>query len=335
MVTLIHTDAGYYTPATAQGGSGVSYSHVWYLKDHLGNNRVMVNSQGDAIKILHYDPYGNQISIGIASTVSFPSNATESPYKYGGKEWNTTTSTYDFEARYLSPSFHRFTTMDPLTEKYYSISPYAYCAGNPVNLVDPDGQDSYLIIWLTEDLRIGHAGFAVDNYRKETYNDENGKEKARFVPDGTVTYFDLWPGEEAGIKNYQETLPANYHTRYGSKGKVFDTDITGNERIPPQGIIRFTTTIETDNAARKQLLDAKQTGSPYNALSNNCSDYAKIGVNAVSEHEVSGQEMIRGSMVTTPNSLFREASSSKNAEVMRDPGKKVNKRFIPGFLPFI
>ena len=60
------------------------------------------------------------------------------------------------------------------------------------------------------------------------------KKKARFVPDGTVTYFDLWPGEEAGIKNYQETLPANYHTRYGRKGKVFDTDITGNERIPPQ-----------------------------------------------------------------------------------------------------
>ena len=30
-------------------------------------------------------------------------------------------------------------TMDPLCEKYYHISPYAYCAGNPVNLVDPDG----------------------------------------------------------------------------------------------------------------------------------------------------------------------------------------------------
>ena len=51
---------------------------------------------------------------------------TESPYKYGGKEWNTTTSTYDFEARQLSPSFLRFTSMDPLCEKYYSISPYAY-----------------------------------------------------------------------------------------------------------------------------------------------------------------------------------------------------------------
>lgn len=30
--------------------------------------------------------------------------------------------------------------MDPLCEKYYNISPYAYCAGNPVMIVDPDGR---------------------------------------------------------------------------------------------------------------------------------------------------------------------------------------------------
>lgn len=31
--------------------------------------------------------------------------------------------------------------MDPMAEKYYSISPYAYCAGNPMNLVDPNGKE--------------------------------------------------------------------------------------------------------------------------------------------------------------------------------------------------
>ena len=140
-VTMIHTDAGYYTPVTAQGGSGVSYSHIWYLKDHLGNNRVMADASGNALKTHHYDPYGMEINVASTPVFpsTFPSGSTESPYKYGGKEWNETTSTYDFEARYLSPSFHRFTTMDPLAEKYYSISPYAYCANNPVNLVDPDG----------------------------------------------------------------------------------------------------------------------------------------------------------------------------------------------------
>ena len=47
---------------------------------------------------------------------------------------------YDYGARYYEPVLSRFTTMDPLAEKFYSISPYAYCAGNPVMFVDPDGR---------------------------------------------------------------------------------------------------------------------------------------------------------------------------------------------------
>ncbi len=47
--------------------------------------------------------------------------------------------TYDYGARGYYPAIGRFTSVDPLAEKYYSISPYAYCAGNPVNAIDPDG----------------------------------------------------------------------------------------------------------------------------------------------------------------------------------------------------
>ena len=46
---------------------------------------------------------------------------------------------YDFGARLYDMIVPRFTTIDPLTEKYPSISPYAYCAGNPIRYVDPDG----------------------------------------------------------------------------------------------------------------------------------------------------------------------------------------------------
>ena len=46
---------------------------------------------------------------------------------------------YDFGARFYTPAIPRWTTPDPLSEKYYNLSPYAYCAGNPVNLVDPSG----------------------------------------------------------------------------------------------------------------------------------------------------------------------------------------------------
>ena len=137
---MIHTDAGYYTPMMSLGG-GLIYLHFWYLKDHLGNNRIVANGNGSVIEAHDYDPFGVDISVlssGFPPFPTFPSPQ-GSPYKYGGKEWNATTSTYDFEARQLSPAFHRFTTMDPLAEKYYGISPYAYCANNPINLVDPDG----------------------------------------------------------------------------------------------------------------------------------------------------------------------------------------------------
>jgi len=61
--------------------------------------------------------------------------------KYNGKEFVEMHGydTYDYGARGYYAAIGRFQTVDPLAEKYYSISPYAYCAGNPVNRIDPDG----------------------------------------------------------------------------------------------------------------------------------------------------------------------------------------------------
>ena len=42
-------------------------------------------------------------------------------------------------ARYYWSDLSIFTSVDPLAEKYPNMSPYAYCAGNPVKYVDPDG----------------------------------------------------------------------------------------------------------------------------------------------------------------------------------------------------
>ncbi|MBR4968174.1 MAG: hypothetical protein IKY19_08110 [Bacteroidaceae bacterium] len=47
---------------------------------------------------------------------------------------------YDSGARWQYSLIPRFSTIDPLAEKYYHLSPYAYCAGDPVNLIDLDGK---------------------------------------------------------------------------------------------------------------------------------------------------------------------------------------------------
>lgn len=65
------------------------------------------------------------------------------PYKYNGKEFDHMhgLNTYDYGARQHDPILARWDRIDPLCEKYYSTSPYAYCHNNPVMFLDPDGRD--------------------------------------------------------------------------------------------------------------------------------------------------------------------------------------------------
>ena len=61
---------------------------------------------------------------------------------YNGKELDRMHGLrlYDYSARQYDPAHGLFTSIDPLCEKYYHVSPYMYCEGNPVNMVDPDGR---------------------------------------------------------------------------------------------------------------------------------------------------------------------------------------------------
>ena len=109
----------------------------YYLKDHQGNNRVVINQNGNVEETNHYYPFG-----GV-----FASSQNVQPYKYNGKELDTKKglNLYDYGARQYDAAIGRFTTMDPMTEKYYEWSPYTYCKNNPINRIDPDGNDDYVI----------------------------------------------------------------------------------------------------------------------------------------------------------------------------------------------
>ena len=67
--------------------------------------------------------------------------ASVQPYKYTGKELDRENGLnwYDFHARMYDPTTVHTTTLDPLAEKYLSMSPYLWCGGNPVRFVDPTG----------------------------------------------------------------------------------------------------------------------------------------------------------------------------------------------------
>lgn len=148
--------------------------YVYYLRDHLGNNRVAALSTGEVLQVNNYYPFGMSFATNEQSatrqpghpifmsdgpsddihggTIDIPFEPGEGtpfvtpredqPWRFGGKELLSASSLdlYDFEARLYDPALGRFLQPDPRAEKYYDISPYCYCAGNPVAYVDPSGR---------------------------------------------------------------------------------------------------------------------------------------------------------------------------------------------------
>jgi RHS repeat-associated protein len=83
----------------------------------------------------NYYPFGKQWE-----DVNLMTNTNR--YTFSGKEKQTIRDLgwLDFMARmYSNSEIPIFTTQDPLAEKYYSLSPYMYCVGNPLIYVDPSG----------------------------------------------------------------------------------------------------------------------------------------------------------------------------------------------------
>ena len=117
-----------------EGGYIENGAYYYYHTDHLGNNRVVANASGAIVQKTHYYPFGMPFTDGTASGAQ--------PYKFGNKEFDTkhALNQYDFEARFYESTIGRFTTMDPMAEKYPGISPYVYCANNPIRNIDPDGR---------------------------------------------------------------------------------------------------------------------------------------------------------------------------------------------------
>jgi RHS repeat-associated protein len=61
-------------------------------------------------------------------------------YKFNGKELDNETGMYYYGARYYEPRLSVWMSVDPMAEKYPNMSPFGYCANNPVNAIDPDGR---------------------------------------------------------------------------------------------------------------------------------------------------------------------------------------------------
>ena len=118
-------------------GEGVVSANgiCYHLKDHLGSIRAIVDGNGRLLEENDYYAFGQRHprSEHVQSSVNC--------FKYNGKEEQTTGGLgyLDYGARMYDAESGRWFGVDPLLEKYYGVSPYVYCANNPLIYTDPDG----------------------------------------------------------------------------------------------------------------------------------------------------------------------------------------------------
>ena len=269
---LLLTEEGYITLSDSK--------YHYYLKDHQGNNRVVISQSGTVEETNHYYPFGG----------AFASTSNVQPYKYNGKELDSKKGLnwYDYGAR--------FTTNDRFAEKYYSMSPYQYGANNPVNNIDVNG-DTIVVNpnpnGLIDNVRI-FFGFDT-KYQKDVKADlqqlkKDDKEIGEMIIEleksknvHSITRTKRGKSNSSGFdrEKAKKDIPQGSIINYDPDVK---TDINGNHRTPRIGLshelqhssdvdkgimsyenigngipMREIRAINTENKIRKRTGDAKRT----------------------------------------------------------------------------
>ena len=277
---LLLTEEGYVTLSDSK--------YHYYLKDHQGNNRVVISQSGTVEETNHYYPFGG----------AFASTSNVQPYKYNGKELDSKKGLnwYDYGARHYDAALGRFTTNDRFAEKYYSMSPYQYGANNPVNNIDVNG-DTIVVNpnpnGLIDNVRI-FFGFDT-KYKKDVKADlqqlkKDDKEIGEMIIEleksknvHSITRTKRGKSNSSGFdrEKAKKDIPQGSIINYDPDVK---TDINGNHRTPRIGLshelqhssdvdtgimsyenigngipMREIRAINTENKIRKRTGDAKRT----------------------------------------------------------------------------
>ena len=166
---------------------GVSNAQMQYfLRDHLGSVRVVAADRNTVLSRTDYLPFGARMTGN-----GLPESATARSVWFGfsGKEnekWDAASGTQHwlrgerwqhFGARAYGPATCIWTGIDPLAEKYPGVSPYAYCKGDPINRIDPDGMTDWdkivgAVVGVVTNIIPG-TGFVRDWYQPEDKADYN------------------------------------------------------------------------------------------------------------------------------------------------------------------
>ena len=245
----------------------------YFLRDHLGSVRVIAEDRHTVIGRTDYLPFGVRMS-GDGLTAGNPT-ARSSFFGFSGKEnemwggldtadsditphWLKGERYQHFGARAYDPVSCIFMQVDPMAEKYYGMTPYGYCAGNPVGVCDPQGDT--IVVLFTSGL-IGHMALLAQN--------EQGQ-YVLYSKNGNKTQ---GPSSELIIANGRGTADMGEDS-YASPEAFMDSSKNNDSNLPPyESALVIPTDISNyetspDKHAAETMME--RVSAPYNLLTDNC-----------------------------------------------------------------
>jgi RHS repeat-associated protein len=189
-----------------------------YHLDHLGTPRLITGNGGAQVALHTYDPFGAEVTA--ANQIG-----TEPIKKFTGHERDTANIDY-MHARYYQNGWGRFLSVDPVLDvknavrKPQSWNRYLYVLNNPVNAIDPNGRETYVIT--TFDYGVGtHSAMMVARSGDNVLYDPAGSYIPPSSEGGRRGSGDIFTGQDADLNAF-----VRYQESTGSQVKVLKFDTT-------------------------------------------------------------------------------------------------------------
>ena len=183
-------------------------------------------------------------------------------------------NTYDYGARQYNPVTARWDRVDPLCEKYYDVSPYVYCANNPIKLIDENGDSTRVYI---ETNGFGHSWLSVGEGKDMivySYGRYNGAYKGYRFSNGDGVLLRL-TGESA--KKYMEK-----REKEGNRSTFVIGDVKDGEvKSYVDNIFNSSTTLPDEKSIEYNNDPSAHVIDEYKLLSNNCTTFVSDVLNNV------------------------------------------------------
>ena len=298
---------------TADGSSTYKVQH--YLRDHLGSVRAVIDGDtGTVIEASDYYPFGKRIQVtapvsepvggsqhasepAVAPATSVASTSSPNRWHFSGKEdqsfLGASIPLLDFGARMYNPAIARWTAADPLSEKYYGISPYVYCLGNPIVNIDVKGDSVRVYI---ETVGLGHTWISAgegDEMVVYTYGRYDHTYKGNALSDGPGVLVRL-SGDKA--KEFNDYKQSEGKMSIFTLTDVKDNDIMNiaNELFDSSGQLPSERSKRYANDTDAHIIDE------YSLLNNNCTTFVSDLIKMSGSKVLNYQRVIYASPIGSP-----------------------------------